>query len=97
MKNSSLLPVQLVLLELLVIIGIGNKHYVLDWNKTFDHEYVIMDQTEFRLVHNQMEILSNDHNNIFQGFFKILKLFERRWSDPCMTANRNFVRFAHSL
>ena len=28
-------------------------------------------------------------------FLKILELFECRRGDPYMTANRNFVRFAH--
>ena len=33
----------------------------------------------------------------FRFSLKVLELFECRRGDPCMTANRNFVRFAHSL
>ena len=29
-------------------------------------------------------------------FLKVLELFDCRQGDPYMTANRNFVRFAHS-
>ena len=29
-------------------------------------------------------------------FLKVLGLFECRWGDPYMTANRNLVRFAYS-
>ena len=39
------------------------------------------------------------HTNLFQFsliFLKVLELIECRRDDPCMTANRNFVRFAHS-
>ena len=34
--------------------------------------------------------------NFFLFFLKILELFGCRRGDPYMTANRNFVRFAHS-
>ena len=33
---------------------------------------------------------------IFQLFLKVLKLFEFRRGDLCMTANSNFVSLAHS-
>ena len=36
------------------------------------------------------------HFNFFRSFLKVLKLSECRRGDPLMTANKNFIPFAHT-
>ena len=42
------------------------------------------------------ELVIKIYFNFFPIFFKVLELFECRRNDLNMTANRNFVCFAHS-
>ena len=60
----------------------------------------ILNSTNWRLewrnglLHAKMVI--KIYINFFQFFLQDLALFECRHGEPCMTANWNFVRFAHS-
>ena len=42
------------------------------------------------------KIVIKIHFNYFRFFLKVLELFECRRGNPYKTANRNFVRIAHS-
>ena len=42
------------------------------------------------------KMVINIYLNFYRFFLKVLELFECQQSDPYMTANRNFVHFAHS-
>ena len=42
------------------------------------------------------QIKDLDEDFVFRYFLMVLDLFECRQGDPFITANRNFVHFAHS-